>query len=105
MNTIEINGKKGMTFKWEWCNVCECMMVICPKCGNNCCNASWGPHTGKEDDGTCEVCNLAYEYQSLADKAGLVPQHISKETMGMMDSSIENFKKGIVSPPINLEDV
>jgi len=57
-----------MTFKWEWCDNCQMMMVICPKCGNNCCNGMHG------DNGECDVCNLAYEYQELAYKSGLVPE-------------------------------
>ena len=48
-----------MKFKIKKCSVCG-DMIVCPACGNNCCN---GGH-GKTVDGKgCEVCKLAYQYQ------------------------------------------
>jgi hypothetical protein len=35
-----------MKYKWSWCDLCECAMVICPQCGNNSCNGHYG----------CELC-------------------------------------------------
>jgi len=29
--------KEEMTFEIRWCQLCGTNMVICPKCGNNCC--------------------------------------------------------------------
>ena len=48
-------------FKIEHCEQCETYMVICPKCGNNCCNGGYGKVDGK----TCDICTLAYQYQDL----------------------------------------
>lgn len=66
-------------------------MVICPMCGNNCCNAGFGSVTNdlkpvhglsywdndKRDykDGfkSCPVCNLAYEFQHLAYETNKTP--------------------------------
>lgn len=88
-------------FKWEWCSTCERWTIICPKCGNNCCNGGYGPHTGDELDGTCEICALAHQYEDLAYKTNSQPD-ISKSAIKMMDSSMKNFKEGIVSDPIDL---
>jgi len=61
-------------FKWAWCGQCECMMVICPTCGNNCCNGTYGPlATGKHD---CPDCPQAYDVQ----EAGHVTEPPSKGT-------------------------
>lgn len=40
------------------CNICECDMVICADCGNNCCNAGTGDANGER----CG-CDEAYEHQ------------------------------------------
>jgi hypothetical protein len=45
-------------FKWEYCLLCECWMIICWKCGNNTCNAGYGEVDGKP----CDVCPSAYNY-------------------------------------------
>jgi Fe-S-cluster containining protein len=58
------------------------MFVRCPKCGNNCCNAGFGEVTTeglpKEKLGdigiTCDVCNLAYQYQHLAWDTKMAPE-------------------------------
>jgi hypothetical protein len=34
-------------------------MIICPKCGNNTCNAGYGEVDGQK----CDICPSAYEYQ------------------------------------------
>ena len=46
-------------YKWAWCNQCNCAAVICPACGNNCCNGGYG----KLDGGECPYCTDAYDYQ------------------------------------------
>ena len=48
-----------MKFKWKYCLLCKTWMIICPKCGNNCCNAGYGTVDGKD----CDVCPSAYDYQ------------------------------------------
>jgi len=81
MNDIDDDGTIRFKFDWEWCDHCRVMMVICPKCGNNCCNAGYGPNTGNpETDEKCDVCSLAYQYQDLAYKTHNVPIHIEGET-------------------------
>lgn len=45
--------------KWSCCRMCG-PMVLCGKCGNNCCNAGHGTLA----DGTeCDACASAYEKQ------------------------------------------
>jgi hypothetical protein len=51
-----------MKFQWGWCDLCDSSFVYCPKCGNNCCSGTYG----KINDQTCDVCELAYQYQHLA---------------------------------------
>ena len=80
--------KKVFKFTWDYCGLSDCMFVRCPKCGNNCCNAGFG-FVGKKDDKpianfkvphkTCDVCNLAYQYQDLAYKTKTVPSLPSKK--------------------------
>jgi len=52
--------------KWVWCKLCETPAVICPHCGNNCCNG--GSNEGCKDD-----CKGAYEYQQHAFDDGTQP--------------------------------
>lgn len=74
-------------FTWAYCGHCECMYVICPKCGNNCCNAGFGevteaglPKERLGDKGkTCDVCNLAYQYQHLAWKTKTAPKPTKRD--------------------------
>lgn len=50
-----------ISFKIEKCYICG-WMVICPRCGNNCCNGGYG----EDKDGTkCFVCPIAYDVQDL----------------------------------------
>ncbi len=51
-----------MKFKWGFCPDCNVTFVFCPKCGNNCCNGGYGEVEGEP----CDVCPLAYQYQTLA---------------------------------------
>lgn len=45
--------------KLSYCSLCECDMVICATCGNNCCNAMYGDVDGIK----CTDCPDAYEVQ------------------------------------------
>jgi hypothetical protein len=45
---------------WSMCPLCG-WMVVCGKCGNNCCNGGYGTvATGHE----CDACPSAYDMQS-----------------------------------------
>ena len=45
---------------WDYCNMCG-PMVRCGKCGNNCCNGTYGKlKNGSE----CDACAEAYEIQT-----------------------------------------
>lgn len=46
-------------YKWAWCNQCDCATIICPHCGNNCCNGG----SGRLDGEKCPYCIDAYDYQ------------------------------------------
>lgn len=60
---------------WDWCSMCG-PHIKCPKCGNNCCNGSYGYITGRKpypsnpDDVVCDVCPSAYDYQDHNRKEG-----------------------------------
>lgn len=43
------------------CDVCQCDIVICADCGNNCCNAS----TQVLENGATCGCEEAYEHQAI----------------------------------------
>ena len=60
-----------MKFLWKYCDVCKCMTVICPMCGNNCCNGGYGENIMGDE---CDICELAYQFQELAEKTGKVPK-------------------------------
>ena len=47
-------------YKWAWCNQCDCAAIICPHCGNNCCNGMCGEDLDGEK---CRHCSDAYDYQ------------------------------------------
>lgn len=48
---------------WDYCAHCQCRMVVCGKCGNNCCN---GGH-GKVDGVECDACLEAYAVQDAGE--------------------------------------
>lgn len=67
---------KKPRFKVKWCDFCEVYYVVCPKCGNNCCNGGHGTlPNGRE----CKVCPAAYEYQ----------KHINPETGRYEDMEVK----------------
>ncbi len=45
----------------SYCHACECKMIICGTCGNNCCNGAYG----KIGEKVCEDCPSAYEEQDI----------------------------------------
>ena len=45
---------------WDYCSLCDTMMVICGTCGNNSCNGTYGE---LEDGSTCPDCESAYVKQ------------------------------------------
>lgn len=45
---------------WSYCSHCEDTMVVCGKCGNNCCN---GGHGEMAPGLQCDACPSAYEMQ------------------------------------------
>lgn len=48
-----------MQHTWEDCPMCG-PMVVCGKCGNNCCNGGYGK---LRDGSECDACPSAYEKQ------------------------------------------
>jgi hypothetical protein len=49
-----------MDHEWGYCDLCRAEIVLCGKCGNNCCNGSYGTLP----DGTqCDECPEAYRIQ------------------------------------------
>jgi len=53
--------------EWIFCEQCDCFAVICPKCGNNACNGTYG------HDGKCLKCPEVYNYQEECYKTGNIP--------------------------------
>lgn len=47
---------------WSDCEMCG-RMVVCGKCGNNCCNGGYGEINGI----TCDACPEAYNIQDLGE--------------------------------------
>lgn len=46
--------------RWEYCDLCEARVVVCGKCGNNCCNGGYGELTPGIK---CDACPSAYAEQ------------------------------------------
>ena len=63
---------KELKFVWKWCKFCKEYYIECPKCGNNCCNGTFG------NKGKCNICPLAYQYQELGWKYKTHPTPTSK---------------------------
>lgn len=95
--------KKVFKFTWDYCSTCRTMFVRCPKCGNNCCNAGFGEVTKKGlpkenlgDKGvTCDVCNLAYQFQDLAWKTKESPPEPTKKEKAKLVSAEDKLLKKI----------
>lgn len=69
----------ALSFKWDWCSICG-PHIKCPACGNNCCNGTYG----MVDDKICDICNLAYQYQDLAEITKKYPK---------TEKDVEKFNK------------
>ena len=82
-----------LEFKWSYCGHCKTMMVICPICGNNCCNGGSGEIDGKK----CEICYLAYQYQALAWKHNDHPEW-SEEEKRKEEDRHEALLSGLFGP-------
>lgn len=105
--------EKVFMFTWEWCSHCQTMMVICPCCGNNCCNAGFGNvdkngnpvhHSHKvlksgkivpiKGVKKCPVCNLAYQFQALGWKHKDTPPEPSDEEKNrQMEKAADDIDK------------
>lgn len=69
-------------FEWEWCILCNCAFIRCPKCGNNSCNGTTGAwdkdgkltYKGAPNAATiCDICPLVHEEESRAYSCKQVP--------------------------------
>jgi hypothetical protein len=59
VDTRMTNEPTPTTHRWADCEMCG-RMVVCGKCGNNCCNGGYG----EMDHGiVCDACPEAYEVQ------------------------------------------
>ena len=90
MTTTMIKPEE-MKFEWQYCAVCNINVVICPKCGNNCCNGGYGK---LQDGRPCDVCVLAYQYADLCYQNGLNPplteENIAEHTADMQELDERN---------------
>ena len=62
--------------KWDWCEMCG-PCIICPECGNNSCNGTYGINKNGE---TCMTCPFVYGFQD-----GLYIQKLYPETKEDVD--------------------
>jgi len=69
-----------MNPEWVYCELCDCVAMVCPECGNNCCNGGYGK------DGKCEVCPEVYDLQDKAAENGTEP---SKEGLRVLPNSMK----------------
>jgi hypothetical protein len=56
---------------WSYCHHCRARMVICGRCGNNCCNGGYGEEIGPEPGTTmkCRACPSAYDMQDAGEQS------------------------------------
>ena len=52
-----------ISHRWEYCSMCKRRMVVCGKCGNNCCNGGYGT---LPNGVLCDACPSAYDMQAAA---------------------------------------
>ena len=71
-----------MNPEWIYCETCDCVAMICPECGNNCCNGMYGR------DGKCPVCPEVYRMQHMAYEEGTKP---SKEGLRVLPDSMKQL--------------
>jgi len=65
-----------------------------------------------EENETCDGCGCKGAYDFMGDylcgecsRKAIEKEEIAESTLGMIEKSVENFKKGIVSKPIELDDI
>lgn len=77
--THPMNGWKHNGHFWDDCQSCG-RMVVCGKCGNNCCNGGYGEIIGPDKVGdevvmiACDACPSAYEMQDEGEVAPALRQ-------------------------------
>jgi hypothetical protein len=54
-------GYQARPHRWAYCDWCRTRMVICGKCGNNCCNGGFGELWPGI---VCDACPAAYDMQN-----------------------------------------
>jgi hypothetical protein len=66
---------------WSYCSHCDTKVVICGRCGNNCCNGGYGEELGPEPGEliTCRACPSAYEVQTKSIKQELLTKNEKAE--------------------------
>ena len=79
-----------MKFEWVWCRHCDRPTVICPDCGNNCCNGGYGKN------GECTTCHKAYKVQDEAIAKGNEP---AREGLREIGKTMEEIMEGINNLP------
>lgn len=52
----------------RYCDLCECEMIVCYTCGNNCCNGGSGEVAVNGFMQKCPDCEDAYKMQELHHK-------------------------------------
>lgn len=50
----------------RWCAMCQCAMIICPRCGNPTCNGTYG------ENGECPICPKVEEIHKEMYKNGIM---------------------------------
>ena len=65
-----------------------------------------------DENETCDVCGKKGAYDFMGDyicgecsSKAIKEEEISEQTLRMINKSMKNFKKGIVSKPIELDDI
>lgn len=62
---------------WDNCDLCG-RMVVCGKCGNNCCNGGYGTVDGAQ----CDACPSAYALQGAGESlAGQVSAEFAEQQL------------------------
>lgn len=88
---VLLKRKEGeLSFTIYWCEVCNCVSGICPKCKNNACNGTYGPAKGTIFDTNynpealekCTICPLTYQYMDTVNQ--LLPKDVD---------TLEKFEK------------
>ena len=83
-------------FLWGWCDHCGGAFVVCPFCGNNTCNGSFGNSDGSVGGGSpdfaCLFCNLAYQFMQVCYKFGGYPR--SRDEVGFFNELVRREHGG-----------